>query len=124
MANSMNNSAIYLLPGMQAKLLVPGYFIAHGERKFLDDSGTYVSKALIQGFAVQYDDVGTIVAVENEPAVIYTHNKFGLNKVYFFAMTGEVSFIDIIAVPIHDHSSIVSGGPAFSTFFTDDETVE
>jgi hypothetical protein len=35
----------------------------------------------------------------------------------------KTSTIDIIAVPIHDHSSIVAGGPAYGTYFTDDETI-
>lgn len=115
-------TSVYLLPGMQAKLEVSDYFVEVGKRKLLSDGGLYVDKTLINGYAVQYDDVGTLEAVPNEPAVIYTHKKFGLNKIFFFARTGEISVVDVIAVPIHDHSSIISGGPAYATYFTDEET--
>jgi len=123
MPEPKTSSSIYLLPGMAAKLKAPGYYVAFGTRKIMNEDGQYISKELVNGFAVQYEDVGIITAVNNEPAVKYTHNKFGLNKIYFFARTGEIGVVDVIAVPIHDHSSVVTGGPAFGTYFTDDETV-
>jgi hypothetical protein len=90
MSNPMNNTSLYLLPGMSAKFKATGgFYVAHGTMKILDGSGGYKDATLTQGFAVQYDDVGTIEKVDNEPAVIYTHKKFGLNKVYFFAAGGE-----------------------------------
>jgi hypothetical protein len=46
-----------------------------------------------------------------------------MNKVYFLSRTGEKGVVDIISVPIHDHSSVVTGGPAYGTYFTDDETL-
>lgn len=123
MALPKNGTSIYLLPGMQAKFKAPGYYIAAGERKILNANGEWELKSLTQGFVVQDDDVGEVVEVSNEPAVIYTHKKFGLNKIYFFARTGEIGLVDVIAVPIHDHGSIVTGGPAYGTYYTDDETV-
>ena len=117
-------TSIYLLPGMKAKFKAPGHYITPKETmKVPNENGVYEAKPVVNGFVVQYEDVGTIEAVENEPAVIYTHKKFGLNKIYFFSRTGEAGLVDIIAVPIHDHSSIVTGGPAYGTYFTDDETV-
>jgi len=116
-------TSLYLLPGMKAKLKVPKVYVAHGKRKIMDNNGNYMDVTLENGFAVQDKDVGTIEPVTGEPAVIYTHKKYGLNKIYFWARTGEVGLVDIIAVPIHDHSSIVTGGPAYGTYFTDDETV-
>jgi len=124
MSSSKNSTSIYLLPGMQAKFkAVGGYFIGFGKRKILDNTGSYKEVDLVQGFAVKDEDTGVIEPIEGEPAVKYTHKKFGMNKVYFFARTGEISIVDIIAVPIHDHSSIVAGGPAYGTYFTDDETI-
>jgi len=123
MALPKNSTSIYLLPGMSAKLkALGGYFVALGTKKITVDGGIK-ELSLVNGFGVQYEDVGTIEAISNEPAVTYTHKKFGLNRVYFFARTGEISVVDIIAVPIHDHSSIVTGGPAYGTYFTDDETI-
>ena len=125
MSESKNSTSVYLLPGMSAKIkAIGGYFIGYGKRKILDNTGTYKEVDLTQGFVVQDTDTGTIEAVQNEPAVIYTHKKFGMNKIYFFARTGEISIVDVIAVPIHDHSSIVTGGPAYGTYFTDDETID
>jgi hypothetical protein len=124
MQGSRGATAIYLLPGMQTKLTAPAFFIGHGERKRLLVNGTYGTVSLINGFVVDNPDVGTIEPVEGEPAVIYTHKKFAQNKIIFYALTGEQGEVDVIAVPIHDHSSIVTGGPAYGTYFTDDETVD
>lgn len=122
MPNPNTSTSIYLLPGMQAKIKVPGYYVAHGKRKVLTPAG-HELKSLLNGFVVTDEETGSIEAVAGEPAVVYTHKKYGLNKVYFYARTGEISIVDIIAVPIHDHSSIVTGGPAYGTYFTDDESI-
>ena len=77
------------------------------------------------GFFVEDEDTGHISKVYgDEVAVNYTHNKFGQNRVVFFNRIGEQSYVDIISVPIHDHSSIVTGGPAYGTYYTDDELHE
>ena len=116
---------VNMLAGMKVKLKVPvkkqlmeGYFpsteqhLVGGEKK-----------TPTKGFIVENDDVGSIVAVENEVAVIYTHKKSAENSVWFFATTGEKTIISIGHVPIHDHSSIVQGGPAFGSYFHDDEAI-
>lgn len=117
------STSLYLLPGMSAKLTAPKFYIGVGSRKLLDETGGYKDVTLTNGFAVYDSEVGEVKAVANEPAVIYTHKKFGTNKVYFYARTGEIGIVDITAVQIHDHSSIVTGGPAYATYFTDDETI-
>ena len=122
MPEPKTSTSIYLLPGMKAKFTAPRYFVSFEERKIMNEEGDYEKKSLTNGFVVQYEDIGVIEAVADEPAVIYTHKKFGLNKIYFFARTGEIGLVDVIAVPIHDHSSVVAGGPAYGTYFTDDET--
>ncbi len=122
MPNPKTNTSVYLLPGMKAKIKVPGYYVAYGERKVLTPEG-YELKDLQNGFVVTDDETGSIEPIANEPAVMYTHKKYGLNQIYFFARTGEISIVDIVAVPIHDHSSIVAGGPAYGTYFTDSETL-
>ena len=123
MANSNGSSSIYLLPGMRAKLTAPGFFVATSMRKKMLATGQQETVSLVNGFAVDDVEVGDIEPVENEPAVIYTHKKFGHNKIMFYARSGEVGELHVIAVPIHDHSSIVAGGPAYATFFTDQEDV-
>lgn len=124
MSDPRNSTAVYLIPGMSAKIkALASYISPKANAKFPDDNGQYISLPLVQGFAVLHGDVGTIEAVPGEPAVKYTHKKFSMNKIYFLSRTGELGAVDIISVPIHDHSSIVTGGPAYGTYFTDDETL-
>ena len=124
MSDPRTGTSVYLLPGMSAKLLAVDAYISYRDTfTFPNDAGQYVDLPIVQGFAVLYPEVGTIEAIEGEPAVKYTHKKFSMNKIYFLARTGEMGHVDIISVPIHDHSSIVTGGPAYGTYFTDDETV-
>jgi hypothetical protein len=124
MSDPINSTSIYLLPGMSAKLKAVNVYINPAENAdFPDDDGNLVSLPLVSGFAVLHADVGTIEMMEGEPAVKYVHKKFNMNKIYFKGRTGEIGIVDIISVPIHDHSSIVTGGPAYGTYFTDDETI-
>jgi hypothetical protein len=58
------------------------------------------------------------------PAITYKHKRYNHNTITFYSRTGSLGRVEIISVPIHDHASIVTGGPAFGTYFTDDETVE
>ena len=123
MAGVVGSAAIYLLPGMKAKLAVPNFFIGTGTRQHQMSNGEMVEMRLQQGFFVEDEDVGTIEPVEGEPAVIYTHKKYAQNKIIYHSRTGERGEVHVIAVPIHDHASIVTGGPAYGTYYTDDETL-
>ncbi len=124
MSDPRNSTAIYLIPGMSAKITaLASYISPKTSAKFPDDNGQFIDLPIVQGFAVLHGDVGTIEAVADEPAVKYVHKKFSMNKIYFLSRTGELGLVDIISVPIHDHSSIVTGGPAYGTYFTDDETL-
>ena len=126
MPDPTTNLALYLLPGMKAEIFTDGlYFAAFGKRSILTSLGENIETSTLQnGFAVEDPDTGDIVEVSSDmAAVTYLHKKFNSNKIYFFARTGEMASVDIISVPIHDHSSIVTGGPAFGTYFTDDETL-
>lgn len=78
-------------------------------------------RTLLNGFVVETKSVGTISAEGVEGlAVKYSHKEPTENKIYFFALTGEKATIYIINTPIHDHSSIVQGGPAVGTYFVDE----
>jgi len=124
MPDPKNSTSIYLLPGMTAKLkAVKMYISPKDSASFPDDSGQFVNLPLVNGFAVLHADVGSLESVSDEPAVKYTHKKFSLNKIYFLSRTGEMGIVDVMSVPIHDHSSIVTGGTAYGTYFTDDETL-
>ena len=118
-----NSLAIYVLAGMKVKIKAPvDYLRAQG---WFPKKGTVKlgvqTKTLQNGFCVEDDAVGEIVEVKSEElAVVYHHKKSEKNSIWFFAITGEIAVCNITAVPIHDHSSIVMGGPAFATFFSDD----
>ena len=122
----MARLAIYLTAGMKATLKVPidpfsnsGFFAMSGT---VNVNGT--DRTLINGFVVINDTVGKLEPIANQPSVSYIHQKPEKNEIRFYARTGEVGFVDIVAVPIHDHSSIIQGGPAYGTYFSDDETVD
>lgn len=124
MADGVSSIAIYLIAGQKVKIESPiddsnymGFFASQEEEIIFKG----VKKKLIRGFLVENEDVGEIEATsDDEAAVIYTHKRTEDNTVWFYADTGETSICNIISVPIHDHSSIVQGGPAYGTFFSDD----
>jgi hypothetical protein len=124
MGENSGSVSVYLLPGMKARFTVPDFFIGTGLRKYQDASGAWQEVTLENGFYVEDPSVGSIEAVANEPAVIYTHHKFSPNRIVFHSRTGEIGEVNVIAVPIHAHDSIVTGGPAYGTYFMDDETTE
>lgn len=118
-----NSSSVYLLPGMSIKIKAEHFFIKETtvKHRYQDDSSKDVTP--INGFVLDDTEVGEITAVGSEPAVIYKHKKFEYNVITFYALTGEKGMVDIMSVPIHDHSSIIAGGPAYGTYYSDDETV-
>jgi hypothetical protein len=124
--------AMYLLPGMSVMLKVPvidgrisGYFAASAAdvdlEKFFGPEAAGNASNLINGFVVEDKRVGDISAGEETGSIVYTHKKAQKNAVWFFAKSGEYGVMNIVSVPIHDHSSIVQGGPAYGTYFSDDE---
>ena len=93
-----------------------GKFALKGNHTLIDGD------ELINGFGTKDRKVGTVSKVngnEDSPSVTYKHLKSEKNTIWFFALTGEVGVVDIISVPIHDHSSVVQGGPAFGTYFSE-----
>jgi len=125
MRETVIGKSVYLLPGMQATFSIAGYFVDNSSTKHVQNNvmGQHTREvSLTNGFWVEDKDVGDIVpAPDGVVGVVYTHKKSGNNSVWFHARTGEVGLVNIISVPIHDHSSIVQGGPAYGTYFTDDD---
>lgn len=122
MINSVGNT-INISAGMGLKLKIPvdpvmsqGKFAMKGTHPLTGDV------TLINGFGTRYQDVGTVSEIDDEPkgtSVMYSHLKSERNTIWFFALTGEIGTVEIITVPIHDHSSIIQGGPAFGTYFSE-----
>jgi len=131
MADNISALAIYLLPGLSIKIKVPimprtntGFWALEGssppEGYFRDMPNV---SEMQRGFVVEDEQIGTISSSTGaaEAAIIYTHKKPAKNAIWFFSATGEIGLINIITVPIHDHSNILQGGPAFGTYFDDSE---
>jgi hypothetical protein len=127
----VHTMAMYLLPGMSIQLKIPviqdrvsGYFAARTGTvdlaKFFGEVNN-VSE-MVKGFVVEDKRVGVLQADPTDAsAVVYTHKRAQKNAIWFFAASGERGVMNIVSVPIHDHSSIVQGGPAYGTYFSDDE---
>jgi len=128
MAEPISGTSVYLMPGMTVKIrsaltnnnnfgwfaakeIPPGYF------RDMSNVGT-----IERGFVVEDTRVGDIVPATDEEGtvVIYTHKRIESNAIWFFSISGERGLVNVISVPIHDHSSVVHGGPAYGTFFDDD----
>lgn len=117
----MARTAVTLIPGMSIEITCPmDSANSYGFFPLVDLEG----ETLINGFRVVNSDVGTLGAGGALNQVRYTHLKPMNNTIYYHALTGEIGAVDIVNVPVHDHSSIIMGGPAFGTYFNDDETSE
>ena len=72
------------------------------------------------GFVSENETGGVIEDIPGEEIKVrYTHLKNESNRIYFYTASNEKYSIAIIAMPIHDHSSISQGGPAFGTYYYD-----
>jgi len=121
--------SVFLVPGMNLKVatVLETEAGSRGIGFFIDPNSTrsYKGKVfqLMSGFAVDDEAVGSLRPASGDVAIIYKHTRPEKNFIYFFALTGEMAVVSIVAVPIHDHSSIIQGGPAYATYFNDDELV-
>jgi len=114
-------NSIYLTAGMVIRLTIPvdidsaqGKFPLNGVHPI---TGTEVLK---NGFAVKFPNVGHLTKItEAAVGVEYHHDEPEKNSIWFFSLTGESGVINVIATPIHDHSSVTQGGPAYGTYFSE-----
>lgn len=75
---------------------------------------------LKNGFYVENEEIGEITQVyKDKVAVDYLHKYSNENTVWFFASTGERARIFIGTMPVHDHASVSTGGPAYASYYTD-----
>jgi len=129
MASEISSTSVYLIPGQTLKIKIPitnkesnGYFVKLGTDPppgYFNDRPN--ASEMKRGFVVEDERVGTIEITETaEAAILYSHKQPYKNAIWFFAQTGEIGLMNVIAVPIHDHSTIVHGGPAYGTYFDDD----
>jgi hypothetical protein len=113
--------------GTSIKIRVPidlkfgtGFFPSTEDHIYMDGK----ELRILNGFAVLNEDVGILSKVPNslktgDPEIMYQQLKQKENKIYFFSDNRIYQTVDILNIPLHDHSSIVQGGPAFGTYFID-----
>lgn len=129
MARNVSTTSIYLLAGMRAEFSIPRNdknpknAFASKNTEYAAEDGTTRDLSQTNGFYVEDEDVGEIEEVATDKvAVTYLHKKAEKNTIWFVAANQtDLARFDIIAVPIHDHSTIVQGGPAYGTYFSDSE---
>lgn len=122
--SEFTGATLRLLAGMEALISIPvddttglGVFAKKGPVTFKGKK-----RELIRGFLVDDEEVGIIEPTENAKIEVrYKHRKAEKNSIWFFAHNDDIAVCNIVATPIHDHSSIVQGGPAYGTYFSDDE---
>ena len=71
------------------------------------------------GFYIENDEVGEITLVHTDKVAInYLHKKPGDQVIWLLALTGEKIRISIATMPIHDHATVNTGGPAYGTYYS------
>lgn len=122
--------SLSLIPGMYVDINIPTITdndtIPNG---MLPKTGTYSYKGekreLLRGYFVDNTLIGSLEELSEDadlplkPRVRYIHEKPFPNRIYFIDIFSNFAVVDIIAVPIHDHSSITQGGPAYGTYYSD-----
>ena len=120
------DKTVHLAVGDSLQCIVPiiheigeGWFPKQGNVYFTGASGDTNKRTLVSGWCIENTSVGILTEMSDKVGVIYTHNYPMIQYIYFFAASGENGVISIVPAPIHDHSSITQGGPAFGTYFRD-----
>ena len=121
--SDINNIVLKCRVGEEYELHVPvndanmgGYYPQVGS---IDISGGG-SVTLQNGFWVENEDIGAIIAVSSEKlAATYKQKIYGENTVWFYSHTGERVRVQIVMMAPHDHSSISEGGPAYGTYYSE-----
>lgn len=129
MANPITGTSVYMIPGQTVKIRSSltvkndfGWFAAQEIPQGHMDDYPYHS-SIINGFVLEDTRIGEIKPASDEEGtvILYTHQKVAPNAIWFFSGVGEErGLVNVISVPIHDHSTIVHGGPAYGTYFDDD----
>ena len=118
--------SIVVSPGTKVKLTIPvSSNQPFGSFRLTDTKKAWLGGELdvLNGFIVEDSDAGVLSSLGSDDSacvgVYYTQKTHSNNKViYFGAMMEEFTF-NMVHIPIHDHSSLVQGGPAFGTYFSE-----
>jgi hypothetical protein len=124
MLEGQNNYSVSIPAGVSLKISAPidlslGYGSFPSTKTSVEFFGKTIS--LTSGFGVLDDDVGELIQSSDIdcPSVIYKHKKQASNKLFFLSDNNIYQTLSIVNIPLHDHSSIEQGGPAFGTYYVD-----
>lgn len=76
------------------------------------------------GFRLEKEKEGIGKLADNYPnelAIAFTPYQHGDYAIFFYAHTGEVIRFGASPVEVHDHASIMTGGPAYGTYYSGPE---
>lgn len=121
----ITNISLHLMAGETYTIHVPvslgnnhGYFPRKGVMSAAA-TGKSGPVELQNGFYVENDEVGEITTVYTDKVAIdYIHKYSADNTIWFLALTGEKARITLATMPIHDHASVNTGGPAYGTYYS------
>lgn len=74
------------------------------------------------GFKLLNEEAGSIVKVHDDKVAIdYQHKSNMTNEIIFESISGDVVRIVAGNIMVHDHASVVTGGPAYGTYATEQQ---
>ena len=121
-----SQASLYLIPGMKAEIWIP-INEYNNTAMFPTKASTYkvgnIEYTLMNAFYEESQGtIGELTRVlDDKFGVEYWHKKPEKNAIWYISAHPHIKILwNIISVPIHDHSSIVQGGPAYGTYFSDD----
>lgn len=119
-------ASISLTPGMTLEIKIPvsvdsgGYPNGSFPSLYNEINMAGSEKTLMNGYSVENDIVGHLELMDDGISIRYVHEKPYPNRIFYHPVVSEdVYVISIVAVTVHDHSSMSQGGPAYGTYFTD-----
>lgn len=118
--------SIVVSPGTKVKLTIPvSSNLPVGSFRSIETKKAWLGGELdmVSGFIVEDNTAGSIEPLGsnggNCVGVYYTQKTYSNNKVIYFGSMLEEFTFNMVHIPIHDHSSLVQGGPAFGTYFSE-----
>ena len=120
---SITTISIYCQAGETYTIYIPATMVNNGG--YAPRTGEVTlsngkTRDLQMGFCLENDEVGIIAkAHEDKVAIDYKHKYPLENTIFFYSLTGQIGRILVANVPVHDHASIPTGGPAYGTYFSD-----
>ena len=120
--------SLVVSPGVKVKLTIPvSSNLPVGSFRSTDAKKMWLGGEvdMLNGFIVENSDAGTISPLESSDTacngVYYTQKTHASNKVIYFGSLMEEFTFNMVHIPVHDHSSLVQGGPAFGTYFSESD---